>query len=59
MRRGLLLLLAATMFAACTEDRIEEVVNNNADADKIYATIAETECDDTRVQRVKVVILVS
>lgn len=38
------------MFAACTEDRIEEVVNNNADADKIYATIAETECDDTRVQ---------
>lgn len=38
------------MFAACTEDHIEEVVNNNAEADKIYATIAETEGDDTRVE---------
>lgn len=50
MRRGLLFLLVATMFAACTEDRIEEVTNQDAAVERIYATIADTEGDDTRVE---------
>lgn len=44
------MVLAVAVCVACTEADIDEATNNAMVADKIYATIDETECDDTRVE---------
>lgn len=44
------MVLAVAVCVACTEADIDEATNNTLAADKIYATIDETECDDTRVE---------
>lgn len=52
MRKFLLFMLAATMFAACTQDAIDEPSITDNSTDTINATIADTELngDDTRVE---------
>lgn len=44
------MVLAAAVCVACAEAEIEEATNNAIGSDKIYATIDEAECDDTRVE---------
>lgn len=50
MRKSFIIVLVATMFVACMEDRVNEETNSNVEAEKIYATIADAEGDDTRVE---------
>lgn len=44
------MVLAVAVCVACTEADIDEATNNTLAADKIYATIDDVECDDTRVE---------
>ena len=48
MRKSVIFLMLATLFAACTKDRTEDVALT--DGTKIYATIADMEGADGRVQ---------
>ena len=49
MKKGLLFLFVAVFAASCADNRINEITNNNCEADQIYASIDDFD-EETRVE---------